>query len=147
MVNRGTSIEAIDLWCYQGEKGTGDVHKKSSVKIMRDKIKNLSSNQKLLLYALRANNWEVISMENQFSDWYLDKIWIIESQKESWGFKMELEFHRHDGLYDGMDTVVTIQEEADDSKSYGAELNFKARKFEVQLKSFINFLHKKRVSH
>ena len=123
---------------------------KVALKQIEDIEKHLPSKRKALLYSLRENNWEVVRIDDEGSDWGYDQKWVIESTRENKGFIMELWFFKYDGLYDGMDRVVATPYNAEQPHIYsdGTELSieFDGRKFEKQLSTFIDLIHQTRLT-
>jgi len=52
--------------------------------------KQLPVKRKTLLTRLRENNWKVVNVDGDYSDWALDEKWLIESVRENKGFRLIL---------------------------------------------------------
>ncbi len=114
------------------------------MKYITDIEKNLPPKRKTLLYNLRKNNWEVVKISNDFSDWIYDEKWIVESTRENKGFQIQLWFFKHNGLHDGVDNVQFTKIDDEMPNPYGERENsiyFDGRKFEYQLGSFLENIH------
>ncbi|MBS9768268.1 MAG: hypothetical protein KGV44_12140 [Flavobacteriaceae bacterium] len=107
--------------------------------------KHLPSKQKSLLFKLRENNWKVVEINDDYSDWCYEKKWIIESVCENKGFQIQLWFFNHGGLYDSVDRVECTKIDTEQPNYYGGNEDFtiwfNGRKFEQQLKLFVENIH------
>ena len=103
----------------------------------------LPEKRKALLHHLRANDWNVVSVDDTESDWALNEKWLIESSRENKGATLTLWFFKYDGVHDGIDRVVATSFEASKPNAYGGtpSIEFDARQFERQLDCFIEALH------
>ncbi|WP_196161547.1 hypothetical protein [Reinekea sp. G2M2-21] len=114
---------------------------------IEDIERNLEGNKKLLLYLLRENDWEVVGVENEFSDWALDQIWTIASTRQNKGFEIVLHFNKFNGVHDGMNRVVALTDIEIDVNSYGGEpsLEFDGSEFNRNLHGFVSAIHNLRI--
>ena len=109
--------------------------------------KQLPVKRKTLLIRLRENHWKVVNVDSDYSDWALDDKWLIESVRENKGFRLILWFFKYDGKHDGMDRVVATLVKSGQPDAYGGQpsIEFDGRKFERQLKIFMEALHSLRI--
>jgi hypothetical protein len=110
--------------------------------------KHMPAKRKSLLIKLREHNWKVLGVDDKDSDWALDEKWLIESTKENQGFTLELWLFKYDGKHDGMDRVVAKTVDSPDPGPYSGtpSIELDGRKFEKQLKLFMESLHKFRIN-
>lgn len=118
------------------------------MKTIEEIEKGLPTSYKTVLYGLRENNWDVISIDDDNSDWALDHKWIIQSTRENKGFILVLYFFKYEGLYDETDCVIATQEnEAEPSPYYGdISIDFDRKHFQKQFDQFLISIHKLRIS-
>lgn len=109
--------------------------------------KQLPPKRKELLYAIRENNWEVIEINDEYSDWAYDEKWIVQSTRENFGFLIQLWFFKYNGIYDGMDRVVATNIDSEEPNAYCGvpAIEFDGKKFELQLSYFLNQIHNLRI--
>ena len=110
--------------------------------------KHLPSKRKELLYYLRENNWKVVEINDEYSDWAYDEKWIVESTRENYGFLIQLWFFKYNGIYDGMDRVVATKIDSTQPHAYCGtpSVEFDGRKFEAQLFYFLQQIHDLRLN-
>ncbi len=109
---------------------------------------HLSTKRRTLFLELCENNWKVVEINADNSDWCYDEKWIVESTRESKGFKIQLWFFKYEGLYDGVDRVECTKIDSEKPNPYGGDADFSiwfdGRNFEKQLKLFLENIHKLR---
>lgn len=113
--------------------------------------RQLPSKHKELLYSLRENNWNVIEVNDEYSDcschWAYEHKWVVASTRENFGFLIQLWFFKYNGIFDGFDCVVATTLDITDPDPYcgSPRIEFEGKKFELQLRYFLNQIHNLRI--
>ena len=110
-----------------------------SVKRISGLEKSLRPKEKRLLHALKSEGWVLEKVEDG-GDWAHESTWWLRSETKAKGFRLFLDFYRHNGEVDGMDRVVARRFEEAVQKSYysgSPSIEFDTRRFEQQLVDFI----------
>ncbi|KZN54473.1 hypothetical protein N474_01780 [Pseudoalteromonas luteoviolacea CPMOR-2] len=110
--------------------------------------KQLSTNATRMLYALRDANWEVLVVDQDFSDWDLCQKWEIASARENKGFVLVLWFFKYEGKFDGMDRVIVsgIGDKKPSAYETSTVLDLDGNQFDKLLDTFMDALHSLRIA-
>ncbi len=104
-----------------------------------------------ILRKLSDTGWELVSIDSDHTDWWLDDLWEIQSVQQLYGLKLYIHF-QVDPQYDGlnkssavMNVTVNQDRKLDYSASHGidiAELYLKGGKFKNRIESFAISINK-----